>query len=323
MILTITLNPLLENRLYFDFVRLGTTNRSKSREFKAGGKGINVSRQLNYLGIKNIALTFLGGNNGKTLRKILIEEDIDFTAISTKAETRSATLAVETNPTRLTTFFEPNNVISKSEVEQFKLKLEKMMTNCSIVVFSGSSPCDETNEIFSFGIELANQMDKMSILDTYGGHLLPCLEAGPTILHNNVSEIENSLSISLSTEKSKVEFLKELYKKGVKLAFLTDGSNTAYASKFDFIYKIDFPAIEEIDSTGSGDAFVSGIIYGIEKGLVFDEFVKIATALGAANATKWDVCTSTLEETEKFMRQIEITSIGKKLKLIDDSPTSH
>lgn len=323
MILTVTLNPLLENRLYFDSVELGKSNRSTSREFKAGGKGINVSRQLNYLGIKNIALTFLGGNNGKIIRKILLEEEINFTAISTKSETRAATLTVETSPKRLTTFFEPNGVVSQSEADQFKAKMEKMMQNCSIVVFSGSSPCAEADEIFSFGIDLANRLDKISILDTYGNHTQSCINAVPTILHNNVSEVERSLSVDLSTEKKKTRFLKELYEKGIKLAFLTDGDNPIYASKFDFIYKIVPPVVEEVDSTGSGDAFAAGITHGIEKALVFNEFVKNATALGALNASRWDVCTSTLEEAGKYIRHISVKSIGKKLKLIDDSPTSH
>jgi len=321
MVLTVTLNPLLENRLYSDSIQLGVSNRSKAQVFKAGGKGINVSRQLNYLSIQNIALTFLGGNNGKILRKILTEEKINFSAISTKSETRSAILTVEDNLQRLTTFFEPNKKITDDEVNEFKSKLEKMLQNCSIVIFSGSSPCLETDEIFSFGIELANRLDKTSILDSYGNHLQYTIKASPTILHNNVTELENSLSIDLSTENHRVNFLKELYKKGVKIAFLTDAAKPIYASKFDFIYKIDIPTINEVDPTGSGDAFVAGIAFGIQKGIVFDEFVKTASALGTANAAKWDVCSSTPKETKEYVHKIRITPIGKKLKLINDSPT--
>lgn len=321
MVLTVTLNPLLENRLYYDSIQLGASNRSRQQAFQAGGKGINVSRQLNHLGIQNIALTFLGGNNGKIVRKILTEEKINFSAISTKSETRSATLTIEADSKRLSAFFEPNKRIIAAKVNEFKLKLEKMIQNCSTVIFSGSSPCAETDEIFSFGINLANQLDKTSILDTYGNHLQSTIDASPTMLHNNISEIENSFSIDLSTENDKIDFLHDLYKKGVKLAFLTDGDNPTYASKFDFIYKIDSPTINEVDPTGSGDAFIAGIARGIEKGIVFNEFVKTASALGAANASKWDVCNSTLGEAEDYVHKISVTSIGKKLKLIDDSPT--
>jgi len=321
MVLTVTLNPLLENRLYYDSIQLGASNRSKRQTFKAGGKGINVSRQLNHLGIQNIALTFLGGNNGKILRRILAEEKINFSAFSTKSETRSATITIETDPQRLTTFFKPNNPITEKEVNEFKSKLEKMMQNCSTVIFSGSSPCAETDDIFLFGINLANQLDKTSILDTYGDHLQSTIDTSPTILHNNFSELEQSFFVNLSTENNKVSFLHDLYKKGIKLAFLTDGANSTYASKFDFIYKIDSPTIDEVDPTGSGDAFVAGIAHGIEKGIVFDEFIKTASALGAINASKWDVCSSSFMEIKEHIQKVTVTSIGKKLKLIDDSPT--
>ena len=94
MILTVTLNPLLESRLYYDSISIGSNNRSINKIYTAGGKGINVSRQLNALGIENIALTFLGGNNGKIYRKLLADEGISFFAVPIKSETRSATLAL-------------------------------------------------------------------------------------------------------------------------------------------------------------------------------------------------------------------------------------
>ncbi|MCF6270629.1 MAG: PfkB family carbohydrate kinase [Melioribacteraceae bacterium] len=321
MILTVTINPLLENRVEFETLTLGRVNRGVSKEQKAGGKGINVSRQLNYLSIKNTALLFLGGNNGKQLRKVLIDENINFTSISAKGETRGATLAIEKSKNRITSIFEPQSRLSENEINEFKTKLIKMIQNCKIVVFSGSIPNKESASIITYGIELANELDKISILDTYGDHLQSCIDASPTILHNNIHEIESSLNIKLKTQQSKIDFLKRLYPKGVKLAFITDGWKPTFASKFDFIYKIESKKIDEIDATGSGDAFVAGIAYGLEKALVFDEFVKIASALGSVNASQWSVCTVMLKEVENIINSITVKPIGKKLKLINDSPT--
>ena len=73
MVLTVTLNPLLERKLYFKEVLLNNS-RAHTQKFLAGGKGINISRQLNFLGIKNHVLTFLGGSAGKRLRSILESE---------------------------------------------------------------------------------------------------------------------------------------------------------------------------------------------------------------------------------------------------------
>lgn len=323
MILTVTLNPLLERRLYFEKVELGKSFRSIKEEFKAGGKGININRQLNQLKIKNSSFTFLGGNNGKHLRSILNNEQIDYSAVSTKSETRSADIIIEIGNNRLTTFFGINSSIARIESDEFKNKLDKMIQNSSIVIFSGSSPCKETNDIFPYGIDLANQYDKISVLDTYGDHLKNCMEAKPTVIHNNVSEIETSLGISIKSEQERIGFLDYLYSKGIKLSFITDGENPAYASKYDFHYKIIPPKIETLDSTGSGDAFVAGIVYGIDKSLVFDDFIKIATALGTSNAEMWNTCSVTEEQMNSFTDKVKVEPVGKKMKLIDDSPTAH
>jgi fructose-1-phosphate kinase PfkB-like protein len=263
----------------------------------------------------------LGGSNGKQLRKTLIDENINFTSISSKGETRLATLAIEKSKNRITSIFEPTTPLSINEINEFKTKLIKMIQNSKIVIFSGSVPNKEAAAIITYGIELANQLDKTTILDTYGTHLKDCINAKPTILHNNVQEIESSLGIQLKNEKQKVDFLKNLYEQGVKLAFITNGAKATYASKFDFVYRIKPIQITEVDATGSGDAFVAGIAYGLIKALVFDDFVKIATALGLVNASRWDVCTTKLNEVENIVNLISVKPVGKKMKLIDDSPT--
>ena len=320
MILTITLNPLLERRLFFDSIEIGKPNRAGKEIYYAGGKGINVSRQLNFLGEKNSAFTFLGGNNGKLLRHCLTEDKIDFSVVSTKSETRAADVIIEEINKRVTTFFGVNNLITHEEVSEFKIKVEKMIQNCSVVVLSGSSPCKETDEIFPYAIELANNFDKISILDTYGGHLQECLSKAPTLVHNNVDEVEQSLHLSLQNEKCKLDYMDYLYSKNIKLAFLTDGSNPAYASKFDFHYKIISPNVDVFDATGSGDAFVAGLAYGMENSLVFDEFVKTAAAIGTANAAMIETCAVPFNDIENYINKVEVLPVGKKMKIIDDSP---
>jgi len=320
MVLTVTLNPLLEKRLYFKDVVHGGVNRSNKEIFTAGGKGINVSRQLNQLNIPNSAFTFLGGNNGKILRRILTEEKIDFNFTPVKDETRTAALIIEEDKNRLTHYFSPDNIILKSEAEDFKSRLHKMIQNSSIIIFSGSSPTPETDEIIAQGIGWSHEYDKISILDTYGGNLSKSIEAAPTVLHNNINELESSLGVDLKNEKSKIELLKFLENKNIKLIFLTDGENPVYAAKFGFHYKAVPPKIELFDSAGSGDSFVAGIAYGLEKALVFDEFIKIAVALGAANAASWDTSKVNLADAEKLYDKIIVSPIGKKMKIIDDSP---
>lgn len=319
MILTVTLNPLLEHRLTYRKINIGRENRFAKEDFKAGGKGINVSRQLNLLLLDNIAFTFLGGHSGKKLKTLLSEEKINFTSISTQAETRSSAIIIDESDNSITSYFGNDPRISSREADEFKSKLEKMIQNCEIVVFSGSSPCGETNSIFSFGIETANRYDKISICDTYGEHLKSCINASPTIIHNNVDEIERSLGIPLRSEAEAVNFMKFLHSKNIKQAFITDGANPAYAANLDFLYKINNPTVSAIDSTGSGDAFVAGVAYGWHNNLPFEKILRIASSLGVLNSTKFDVCNIMLEEIEKVKEKIEIIPIGKKMRMVDVS----
>jgi hypothetical protein len=62
------------------------------------------------------------------------------------------------------------------------------------------------------------------------------------------------------------------------------------------------------------------LAYGLENSFVFDDFVKTASALGAVNASKIETCDVELAEIEKLVNQIQIIPVGKKMKIIDDSP---
>lgn len=320
MILIITLNPLLEKRFAFSKIIQGQVNRNASLSVTAGGKGINVSRQLKQLGIKSFNFIFTGGSNGKILRDILKNEGLEFSFVPIKSETREAAVMISEEDKSITSCFTPDPQITLSEISEFKLKLEKMIQNCEIVIFSGSSPSPETGSIIPFGIETSNKYDKVSICDTYGKNLKEYIDKSPTIVHNNFSEIKNSLQVDLKSEESIVDLLSDFNKKGIKRVYLTKGDKSFYASNFNYFYKVEPVGIDEIDSTGSGDCFVAGLIYSWLQQDIFEESLKFSTALAGCNAESFDVCNVSLEDAVKQKERVKIFPVGKKIKLIDDSP---
>ncbi|MCF8259901.1 MAG: hexose kinase [Melioribacteraceae bacterium] len=320
MILTVTLNPLLERRLNFNSIKTGEINRANNKRFSAGGKGINVSRQLNKLGIANIALTFLGGNNGKILRRILNEEEIQFKAVNQKSETRAASIHFDESNSTLTTFMDINSEITSSEADDFLDQLKKMIPNSSMIIFSGSSPSEKINHIFAEGIKLANEYDKISILDSYGDHFEKCLSAKPMIIHTNKDEAEQFSGRILTSDQDFCDYLEYIYGKGIKISTVTNGSKSFFASKFGFKLKITPPKIETKDPIGSGDSFVAGLIYGFDNSLVFEETIRIAAAAGAANASTWQTAASEKDVILELAKKVDVESVGKKMKTLDDRP---
>lgn len=317
MILTITLNPLLERRIFFPSINLGDNYRDTATEFNVGGKGINVSRQLKSLGIDSLAMTILGGENGKKIRALLEKEGLKSTAVKTNSNARDAVILFEEEADRVTSLISPNAEISEEEAKEFISKMDKIIQNCEIVVLSGSSPCKATDKIFPEAISIANKYDKISVLDTYGQHLTQCIEQTPTVIHNNLKEIEDSLQVEFTNEEKIFSFLDWIYGKGIKQAYLTSGGGKVYSSKFDFHFTAQPPTVIVKDATGSGDAFTTGIVYGHYKDLIYSDALRFAIALGSINTTTFDVCSVNLDEAEELKAGIEIFEIGKKMKTLD------
>lgn len=313
MILTITLNPLLEKVFYFNKVERSKVNRAIDLKINAGGKGINVSRQLNEFKVENLASGFLGGDNGKKLKSILYKEDIKNSFQQIRNETREGFVIVE-NSKILESYFSPDPVIKSDEVDSFIDKMKKAILNCEMVIFSGSSPVFENStdeiRIYSELISFAKENDKIVLLDVYGNNLKEILRLEPDIVHTNLDEFQNSLQIQINNQDEIVNRLKEMYSSGIKIFIITDGDKNFYAINHGFLYSVIPPEIELINSTGSGDAFMAGFIYGLHHNLPFEEILMWATASGAANASMMVVCSAGFNLVSSLKEKVKVKKLN-------------
>ena len=75
MIYTVTLNPALDKTVEIPGMALDTVNRITEMRTDPGGKGINVSKVIAKLGGDSRAVGILGGESGRTLEKLLENEN--------------------------------------------------------------------------------------------------------------------------------------------------------------------------------------------------------------------------------------------------------
>lgn len=313
MILTITLNPLLEKVLFFSKIERNKVNRAFDLKINAGGKGINVSRQLNKFKIENLASGFLGGENGKMLRSILYSENIKNSFQQINDETREGFVIVE-NQKILESYFSPDPVIKPNEVDSFISKIQKAILNCEMLIFSGSSPRFENPEdefrIFNELISFAKENDKFIILDIYGKNLKEILELQPDIVHTNLDEFQFSLQTQLQTKNKIIDKLLNMYSAGIKIFLITDGDKNFYAINHGFLYEGFPPKINLMNPTGSGDAFMAGFIYGLHHNLPFEEILMWATASGAANASLMEVCSADFDFINSLKAKVKVKKLN-------------
>lgn len=313
MILTITLNPLLEKILFFDEIIKGQVNRANNVKINAGGKGINVSRQLNHFKLDNLAIGFLGGDNGKKLKSILFKEQIKNSFQQISDETREGFVVVENSKIRESYFF-PNPVVNSKEVFELIVRTKKAILNSEMMIISGSSPDFESKEdemkIFSELIPFAADNDKFTLIDIYGNHLPQVLELKPMIVHTNREELEKSLNIKFNSDNDLLNFLENNCRKGIKIFIVTNGPEKFFAINQGFVYEVIPPEVETVNPTGSGDAFMAGFIYGLHNNHPFEEILKWATASGAANASMFEVCAADQSLIEALKDKVRVKKLN-------------
>jgi 1-phosphofructokinase family hexose kinase len=295
MIVTITLNPMLDKTVYIEQLERGAIHRAQRMEMVAGGKGISVSRQLKHLGLKTTATGFLGGEVGGIVARLLSEEGVEHDFVLTDTMTRDGVTYLEPDGT-WTAMFEPSLRIDVRFVHELNKKIEALVFNSTWVVCGGSSPGHEADDLFYEAIVNAHKAGVPSVLDSYGNAFELAMKAQPTLVKPNKHEFEMTYRQSLVTAADHVNAIRFLLNKGARYCVMTDGGTAFYAGVQDHFWNIKPPKVKTVNPTGSGDAMIAGILYGFRQGWKFERCLAFGAAAGAANAQKWEVAHSTLEE---------------------------
>ncbi len=308
MITTVTLNPMLDKTMHMDSLARGQIHRALKLEMVAGGKGINVARQLKSLGVSVLATGFLGGEVGSIVEGLLRKEGLGHDFVDSGVMTREGVTYLEPNGTS-TAVFEPAGRVAVACVRALTKRIAKLVPKSTWVVCSGSSPCTEADNVYYEAISCANKAGIRSVLDSYGRAFKRGLEAVPTMIKPNRQEYQKTFGKELRSEKEVRRAMENWLNAGIKFIVLTDGAKPAYAASSGGQWKLQSPSITTVNPVGSGDAMVAGIVFGLEKGWEFERCLEFGVAAGAANAKKWTVANSTYEEIRALRKRVSVRKL--------------
>lgn len=308
MITTITLNPMLDKTVTIDRLERGTVHRASKIEMIPGGKGINVSRQLKRWGTKTMATGFLGGEVGSIVRRLLDEEGVEHDFVLTDAMTREGVEYREPDGT-WTAVFEPSLPIGQRFIHELTKKIDALTARSTWIVCGGSSPGPETDDVFYEAIMSAHKAGIPSVLDSYAAAFEIGMKAMPTLVKPNKHEFETTFQQSLKSESDYMRAINVFQNKGAQYCVISDGASAFYAGIRGHAWKITPPKVKTVNPTGSGDAMIAGILHGFRQGWKFERCLVFGTAAGAANAGRWEVACSTLEEIVDLESEVIIQRV--------------
>ncbi len=261
MIYTCTINPSLDYYIKVDDVILDKTNRVLKEEFRAGGKGVNVSIALNNMNIPSRCLGFLGGfTKDYYLDFLATYKNILPSFVGIKENTRINIKLVKNN----TSFNAHGPMISTAEWERF-INRTKQIDTRDFFVLSGNVQEELEDKVYILLEELSKR-NVFIILDTNPSLMKRSLNLAPLLLAPSKEDLECIYNTKINNENELISLAKKLIEDGASNVLLSlDNEKIIYLGPNLYLSE-GLNDFKKDDTTGSNDALVAGFISSILKG---------------------------------------------------------
>lgn len=300
MIYTVTLNPSIDFIVRLDQLTLGSVNRMTSDDKFAGGKGINVSRILQRLGVANTATGFIGGFTGRFVEEGLIAEQIKTDFVQVDQDTR---INVKIKAEEETEINGAGPVISPDQLTALTAKLSQLTAE-DMVVFAGSAPANLGNEVYKQLIPLVKETGAQVVCDFEGQTLLDSLAYQPLLVKPNNHELEMIFDVKLAGLADVVSYARQILAKGAQHVIVSMAGDGALlvTPEANYFAKPIKGVVK--NSVGAGDSMVAGFT---------GEFAKSGDAI---SALKWGVACGTATAFSDDLASIDfIKEIYEKVEV--------
>ncbi|WP_414049353.1 1-phosphofructokinase [Macrococcus animalis] len=306
MIYTITLNPSIDYVMFTEKFDLGGLNRATSTHKFAGGKGINVSRVLKALNETSTALGYIGGFPGDFIKKELEISNINTDFIQVDEDTR---INVKLKGNTETEINAPGPEIKPAHVEAL-LNQIKALTKEDYVIIAGSVPKSLPADIYATIAEICTKKSIPFVVDAEKSLLIQTLQHQPEFVKPNKVELEEMFDVTINNDQDTIDAARKLMTQGAKNVLVSLGGEGAILVTATDCYKATVPSGKVINTVGSGDSTVAGMVAGLAQNKSFDESFKQAVSCGTATAFTEDLATS--EQIAEIINNVTITKIEGK-----------
>lgn len=309
MIITVTLNPAVDKTVTVDNIVVNGLNRLDNVITNAGGKGINVSKTLKHLNGTSIATGFSAGSNGAYIKSVLDEYGIKHDMVNVIGNTR-VNLKVLDAEMNLTELNEVGPTLYPEDVESLKNKLDSIVKENDIVVFSGSAPKGVETTIYCELSKIVKAKGACAIIDADKDLFVEGLQAAPTLIKPNKYELcqyfneDESIDDLVIVEKAQT-FLQQ----GIKHVVISMGSKGAYFLNELGVYHVEGLKIKAHSSVGAGDAMVAALAYALENNYTNEAMITLSVACSAGAVETQGTQPATLERINELKQQVKIEKV--------------
>jgi 6-phosphofructokinase 2 len=308
MVYTITLNPALDRTLWVEKIQPDDSNRIEREERYAGGKGIDVSKVLTTLEVRNNALGFIGGFAGEEVEGRLLNQGISCDFIKISGETRTNIVVNDMSNRKQTVFTASGPEIRPYELMRIIHKVEKL-ERPRIVVISGSLPPGIHPEIYRKLVAIAKDKGARVILDTDGNALKVGVQGLPEVIKPNIHELSRLAGTELKGIDAITRAAVNVHKQGVKIVLVSMGAKGILLVSKSKRYLASPPKVKVKNTIGAGDSAVAGFVYGLVKGKSIGDALIYSVAAGTATTLRPGTALCQKDDFLQLITKVKVHSI--------------
>ena len=304
MIYTFTPNPAIDYYTDTPDFRYGEINHSIGADYRAGGKGINVSLALNALEIPSVAIYFSGGSFGRIIGEQLEKYPfITACPVETEESTRLNIKFVGNSDTAINA---PGPFISEKAKQQMR-KILSVLKEDDYLIISGSLPKNVDMEYICSLCRMVSGNGGRIVLDTSAALQQDFEDLDVFLIKPNLEEFIHMFPQEEVNENNFPEYMKRLNEKGVKNILLSMGAKGSYYRGEAGEYRIEVPKVEVYSTVAAGDTTL-GVFIGMY--LKTGDMEKALVYANAAGSIRVSTGNFELKTTEDIISNIKLKKIG-------------
>jgi 6-phosphofructokinase 2 len=265
-IVTVTLNPCIDNACEAAAVRPTRKIRTTNERFYPGGGGINVARVIAELGGAALPVYLSGGPTGPVLDELMRTAGFAPVAVPIAGATRISHAVFDRSTGLEYRFVAEGPEVAPAEWARCRETIAGL--DFDWLVASGSLPRGLPADAYAELARLAAGRGGRFVLDTSGPALAATLAAGGVYLAKpSFGELEALVGRPLPDPAAQDAAALEVVRdKGLALLAVTMGHHGALLAGPGGVTRLLPPSVRVRSATGAGDSFLGGMVLALAEG---------------------------------------------------------
>lgn len=284
-VVTVTLNPAIDQTITVDALKPGSVHRAKAVRHNAGGKGVNVASCLADWGTPVVATGLLGTGNAAPFEALFQAKGIADAFLRLPGDTRVNIKIADLAANDTTDINLPGLTADPGALGRVQETVRRLVEPGIPVLLAGSLPDGLPTDAYAILTADLAAAGARVVLDSSGPPLAAALAstgALPHCIKPNRHELEDWAGRPLPTDADLLDAARGLQRRGVSVVVVSLGADGALFVDGDRALHGRLPPVQALSTVGAGDAMVAGLIAAFQQDGGLEDVARLSVAFAAA-----------------------------------------